>query len=606
LSRRPARPSRSSAPRVAREEPRPWSLALLLLAAACLLTVATFRLFDTDVWQHLVRAKAMLSLRTIPRTVIWTWPMYGTPDKNAAWGFALLLWPFWALGQVVGLQLFRWLAIVGAFAVAWAVARRLGARGPAALVAIVGCAMVYRQRLEPRPEMIAVVLLGLELWLLESRRQGGADRAWWIVPLAWVWPNLHVSYYVGWLVLAIFAIADAGARRGPTTGRTPLPLVLGAAVVVSFFNPFGAAGLAAPLEFLSLRQEPLYRGIGELHTIDWSINWQNGLALWMVLWPLLQLWRRARGRGDRVEAMLWALFTVMAFSSQRFLTFWAVAAAPYLARDLDEWMGERRWARRAPRVRFGVAAIACVGLTALEMTRDAFVPGVGLQANAFPGPACDFIAAESVRGRVFNYFEQGGYLLWRFWPERDRLPFMTTIPELATPEMRLAYQRSSVDPQAWRTLDDRDRFDWVLLERIHAPGDRRLDILDADTTFAMVFIDDVSALYVRRTGALAALAARDRYLWLPGGEDRLDVVGRQITQDSIARVGLRRELERAVASSPLHASTSSVLASAYIFEGAWDQAERALAEAARLEPRTPKVRERLERIRSGRAASGSR
>src|SRR5262245_7101120 len=550
----------------------------------------------------------MLTLRTIPRTALWTWPMYGTPEKNAAWGFALLLWPFWSLGHVVGLQVFRWLAILAAFGIAWIVARRLGARGPLGVVAIVGCAMVYRQRLEARPEMVAVVLLALELWVLETRRQGVADRSWWIVALAWVWPNLHVSYYVGWLVLAIFALADTRARRVDAPKRSALPLVLGAAIAVSFLNPFGAAGLAAPLDFLSLRNEPLYRGIGELHTIDWSINWQNGLPLWMLAWPALQLWRRARGRGDLGEALIWALFTTMAFSSQRFLTFWAVAAAPYLARDLDEWMAARRAQRaaREPRVRYGIAAAACVALTALEMTREAFVPGVGLQASSFPGPACDFMAAANVRGRGFNYFEQGGYLLWRFWPARDRLPFMTTIPELATPGMRLAYQRSVVDPQAWRDLNQRDRFEWVLLERIHPPGDRHLDILDADSTFALVFLDDVSALYVRRAGPLAAVAARERYLWLPGGDERLNALAQQITQDSVAHAGLRRELERAVASSPLHASTSSVLASIYIYEGAWDRAERALREAVRLEPRTPQTRERFEQIRSGRAASGSR
>jgi hypothetical protein len=581
--------------------------ALLLGAAACLLTVATFRIFDTDLWQHLVRAKAMLTLRAIPRTAIWTWPMYGTPEKNAAWGFALLLWPFWSLGQVLGLQVFRWLAILGAFGIAWRVATRLGARGPAGIVGVVGCAMVYRQRLEARPEMVAVVLLGLVLWILETRRHGGADRSWWIVPIAWVWPNVHVSYYVGWLVLAIFALADTRDRLRPR--RTSLPIVLAAAVAVSFLNPFGPAGLSGPLEFLRLRQEPLYRGIGELHTIDWSINWQNGLPLWMLAWPALQLWRRARGRGDRVEALLWALFTVMAFSSQRFLTFWAVAAAPYLARDLDEWFAARR---RRPRragslqVRHGIAAAACVALTALEMTREAFVPGIGLQASAFPGPACDFMAAENVRGRGFNYFEQGGYLLWRFWPEHDRLPFMTTIPELATPEMRFLYQGGSTDANVWRTLDDRDRFAWVLLERIHAPGDRRLDILDADSTFALVFLDDVSALYVRRAGALADLAARERYAWMPAGEERLDAVGQQITRDSVALVGLRRDLERAVASSPLHASTSSVLASLYLSIGLWDRAERALDEAVRLEPRTPKVAERREKIARGRAASGAR
>ena len=37
----------------------------------------------------------------------------------------------------------------------------------------------------------------------------------------------------------------------------------------------------------------------------------------------------------------------------------------------------------------------------------------------------DFMLAEGIRGRGLNHFYYGPYQLYRFWPERDRLPFMT-------------------------------------------------------------------------------------------------------------------------------------------------------------------------------------
>jgi len=167
-SSHPAAPSR--------DDRSPFLLPLAALAAACLVTLVSFRIFDTDLWQHLVRAKAMLTLRTIPHQEIWTWPIYGTPEKNAAWAFALLLWPFWSLGGVTGLFVWRWLAILSAFGVAWVIGHRLSARGVSALMVVMACAMVFRQRAQPRPETMAMILLGLELWLLESRRQSGKDR----------------------------------------------------------------------------------------------------------------------------------------------------------------------------------------------------------------------------------------------------------------------------------------------------------------------------------------------------------------------------------------------------------------------------------------------
>src|SRR5262252_4354773 len=171
-----AKPLAKPAPRPPTASPQASRLAwaaVLLVAAACLVTSASFTMFDTDIWQHLVRAKAMLALHTIPRTNVWTWPLYGQPERNAAWAFALLVWPFWKLGGVAGLFAFRWLTMLAVFSAAWLVARRLGARGFATIVVLVACAMVFRIRTQVRPEAIGAILLGLQLWILETRRQGG-------------------------------------------------------------------------------------------------------------------------------------------------------------------------------------------------------------------------------------------------------------------------------------------------------------------------------------------------------------------------------------------------------------------------------------------------
>src|SRR5262249_34336522 len=167
-------------------------------------------------------------------------------------------------------------------------------------------------------------------------------------------------------------------------------------------------------------------------------------------------------------------------------------AAPYLARDLNEWLAARSapaWAR-TPAAQAGVAAVAMLAWSGLESTREAFTLGIGLEPTSIPQAACDFIEKQGVRGRCFNYFDQGGYLLWPFWPQRARFPFMPTIPEIAPPAMRLAYQRASMLQADWRTLDDRYRFDYVLLRRLRDPGDHSLDFLDADSTFALAFLDD--------------------------------------------------------------------------------------------------------------------
>ena len=454
----PKGPSRVPAARrpegTASRVPRGWIVATAALAAVCMLVAVTFQIFDTDLWLHLTRARAALSLHALPERQLWTWPMYGARDPSSpAWGFVFLIWPFWALGGVPGLFIWRWLVALAAFGVAGLTARRLGARGLAAIVVLLACAMIYRPRSQVRPETLAALLLMLEIWILETRRQGGPDRAWWLVPIGWLWIGAHVSFWVSWVVCACFVLEDWRAGRSAPRRRAPLALVLLAMIIACFWNPLAGRTLFVPLQFLALRREPLYQAIGELHPIDWSINWQNGLPLLMLGWALLQIWRWRRGRGDLVEALLFLLFTGWALSAQRFLTFWAVVAAPYLARGVAEWLAARPRGRSpaTPARRVAGAAAACVAITGLEVLRSGYPLGVAIHPNSVPAAACDWIAKTGVRGRSFNYFEHGGYLTWRFWPDRARLSFLTTSPRRLRLNHRRGRFRTTANIAAGRT-----------------------------------------------------------------------------------------------------------------------------------------------------------
>src|SRR5206468_13110421 len=113
---------------------------------------------------------------------------------------------------------------------------------------------------------------------------------------AWAWANTHPSYYLGFLVLGLHLVDDplaARRARGPAgaAARAAVPRLLaigGLSAAVSFLNPWGWRPLWQPFEFaLRLRHEPLYRSIGELQRLDWSNNGRDGLAVLMLLWPLL-------------------------------------------------------------------------------------------------------------------------------------------------------------------------------------------------------------------------------------------------------------------------------------------------------------------------------
>jgi hypothetical protein len=485
--------------------------------------------------------------------------------------FRALLWPFWKVGGIEGLYAWRWITTLASFGLLWLTARRMGARGLSALVIIVIGALVYRQRSMVRPETLAAVLLAAQLWLLETRRAGESGRSMWrsaaLLGIALLWANVHISYWLGLLVLAIYAL-DEALRRGHAA-RPALWMVLAGCAAISFVNPFGARALVQPFEFLVARTDPMYRTIGELQPLDWRLNDRNGFFVLLLLWPLLQAWRAIQRRFDRVEAALFLVFTPLALLSQRFTGFWALVAAPFIARDLGEWIARRRWPAWSadPRARVALASGLCVLATGVELTRRDFVPGVGLVDVMVPRAACDFVERHGIRGRSFNHFELGGYLAWRFWPDRERLPFATVHPEAMSAEARLAYFGALVDPRGWAALDARHHFDWVLLRRVHSEGDFVLDFLDADTSFAPVFMDDAAALYVRRGGALQAVADSFGFGVARAGERWLESLGPRLAQEPGLGPALQAELARAAASSPLSSSAENQWANLMFMAG---------------------------------------
>lgn len=589
------RPAGRSAPaRRAAPPPLPpatrASLALAALGvAACAVVTLTFRIADYDLWEHLAIGRAIATLHRVPATQLWTWPGYGTPSVNGEWAFDLLSWLVWQAGRLDALYAWDWLAAAVAFGFVWATARGLGARGHLPLLAIAVAVLTYRQRSVGRPETLAAIFLACELWLLERHRRQGGRAIFWLPALFCLWANAHLTYLLGLGVLAIHLVA--GGRRG---ARERL-LAAALAVVACFANPFGWQALAEPFRFaLEQRREPIYRTIGELLPLDWRFNLRNGLPLLMLLWPLAQIARARRRRFDAIEALLCVTFTALTIAARRLVGMWVLVATPYLARDASEWLGRQAWPAwlRPPGARAAAVAVAALVVSIPEWLRPEVAIGMGVDPATTPAAACDFMQSHGIGGRAFNHFEYGSLMLFRFWPDRERLPFMD-IHQAGTRESRAMYLLALGSAAGWEALDQRYGFDFALLRRLRARGDVLADVLDADSTWALVFTDDAAALYVRRAGRFAALADSCGYRWAAGGPAKLEQSWAAAMADSVTRRGFARELERMAAESPVNSTASSLLAYVADFEGRHEDARRDLARAHDVDPGLPRYHDRL-------------
>lgn len=598
----------------------PALIATLAAGAIAIVLLVTMIVQDTDLWTLLAQGRAIVADPGAMKVNTWTWPDYGAPQTAASWLFRVVLWPLWEIGGAAGVFAWRWLSVLAVFALLYGAARRLGARGLLAPLVLVACALVYRTRADARPESLAAILFAAALWILETRRSGGPDRALWLVPIALVWSNAHVSVYLLFALIAFHAIGEAWARRGGRAGqgeraradagaageipagpaRRPLRLVGALALLAALVHPSGVYALLQPFQFaLFWRGDPMFASIEELRPLAFAPDWKSGTPVLIALWPLLILVRAARRRFDPVEALLCVTFTAAVWTSLRFAGVWAMAAAPFLARALSELVRPRAAedgpaVPAGPRAAAALAVIAAIAaLTWLETTRPDRPFGFGIAMRNVPVHAADFMAREGIRGRAFNHMQHGGYLAWRFWPDRERLPFVTTQPELSTAAVRGAYLSALSRPAAWYALDSERRFDYVLLERDQTPGDHLLDVLDQDTTWVMVFGDDAAELFVRRSGPFADVAARFGYQVVPGGRDARGRMMAAAEADPALRARARTEAGRMADASPMNGAAHQMLGFFALMDGRAADAATHLERAAALQPQAPRLREIL-------------
>ena len=562
---------------------------------------------ESDVWQHLRVGSVLWETHSIPKTNIWTWPTYGDPYEVKSWLFCAALWPLWSSLGERGLDLWRWSTAIILFLLLLKAARSAGkgiGDGLPTLAVLAWSSLLWRQRWECRPETLASLLLVCSLWLLEHRRtrpkprQAWRDPIWWYVPLQVVWINAHISYYLGLFVLGAFLL-DELMRRARGDGEAypaRMMAVLGVATLACLINPYGLRGVLQPFEFfLHTRNEPIFKTVDELQPLNWLENLRNGLPLYLTLLVGSAVLRWRRESFDPAQAALLALLLPEAIFTNRFLGMFAVATAPMFARDLEYHLGGATLPSRIRSgwLRVAVLAIPLTSIAILEYTRVRPAFGLGIRQDRVPVRAMDYIAERGIRGRGYNVYWNGGYILYRSWPDRERLPFMD-IHQTGHREDRDLQVFAMTDTAAWNALDSRWRFDWVVLPTVQPAGHHLVDWLDTQSRqWALVFADDAASLYVRRDGRCSAVAESDAYRFLRLGNAGYVVLQFAALRDSVLREGLLHELDRAVAASGYDSRARSMRASLEMMESRWSDARADLEAALRISPGLERGYDRL-------------
>lgn len=469
------------------------ALLLRWLLFVAIFSLAAVPPLDPDLWWHLANGRLIATTGGLPHTDVYSFTAVGHLWVMHEWLADLAMYGLYSMGGLPLLVAVFALVVTAAAVGLYLVLRWTGLQTPAcALLTLVG-ALAGSTAWGARPQLLNTLFTAILVAGLLQYRVGRLH-PFVLPPFIWLWANLHSGFLVGLIISVLFVAGEAFDRwRSLSTAMPRRRLVLlawavPAAAALSLVNPSGIQTLLFPLGTLT---SPLIQN----NIQEWASPDFHSMAggLFEVIVFLL-LGGLATGRvRARTHEWLWAFALLyLALASQRNVPLFALGAAPLTGRCVlalvtaaaailpavprrPASQAALRWTPPrpgAPTAAAGVVNLALLLVVAVGMIGYRAVPnlrpadeGVAI-ASTFPVQAANSLEAIGKPLRIFNYYDYGGYLLWRLDPGGSRV-FIDGRVEVYGSQVFSEYLRVSYLADGWQRVLQKYQPDAIVIPSGH-------------------------------------------------------------------------------------------------------------------------------------------
>ena len=611
---------------LSRRPPRSTRIALVIIVAVCAFAMGFKPVRSPDVWHH-VKSGWFVVQNHGPATVdVFSCTAQGKPWIQYEWLAQLAIYGIYQAGGGTGLVLFQ-AALAALLALLLMAAIRIQPRAswPAAALATALALCAVSPRFFSRPEMFTWICFAGWLIAVEKIRSGRG--AYFALPaiLMVPWVNMHGAWPAGLAWLGLICAGETALMLFGANRRLPKPAVLklwaalGLAAAATLINPYGSHIWQVPLKLTSSPE--MSAVIAEWQRPNWA-HWLDirHIGAWVFLLAILGAPRRIR----LSDALVVLAFGALALSAKRHMALAMIAVAPVAAGQFsaiwakwtkwEVWEKWELWGRTknkwglSPLLPAAAAALISIALAVAALDGAGLHrAGIGVDHRMFPEGAVRFLAEHKLDGNLFNTYDYGNYLLFARYPQ-NHVFIDGRVDVYGAEGLRLYNTVRNAAPGWQKILDDHSVEICVLATEKKSTELRLLSALQRSRDWALVYWDDLSAVYVERApDRLAFLNRTHIYTVRPDDFDPavLEFPERLARAEQDYRVRVREDpdfafaafclarcliqrdqldeavdlLERAVALDPENATFSATLGATLLQTGKLDEAERRLRAA---------------------------
>ncbi len=454
-----------------------WTVVAVLVPV---IVALVSKLGTVDLAYQLRAGDEILRSGSIPRVDTYTFTVSGQRWVDQQWGAQVLLELLHRLGGWPMLVVLGALLVGVSFWLINITCRGFGVSERTAALLTLGSFVMATQGLALRPQLFAVPLVCLVLWVTSSEQQ---SQRLFLVPLAaWACAMLHGAFVLIPLIAGL-AWLEARRTKSPHAGRLLAATV--ASAVVTLATPLGVTVWTNAFE---LSRNPRVRNL----VTEWRPTSLESVNGWFMLVSVLLIggFLARRGRVTHWPALLTlAIFLFLALSAQRGVLWWAFVTPVVVA----QLIGVQPQRRAEESDSWAVAVTVMVVLVLAVIVVEPF-------HRAHPSEVLLSGAPVALSAAVKDELPDGVRLLayqpWASWIEYENPTvrvFLDTRFELLTDEVADGYVAASVGRHDWKAVLAR----WDV-EAVAAPLDWDLvALLRTDSSWTVIHEDEDSVLFVR-------------------------------------------------------------------------------------------------------------
>ncbi len=422
------------------------------------------RLHDNSFFVHLTTGRWILD-HGIPYHDVYSFTAPGTRFVAQSWLAELVYGVLVRTTGPIGIRLLLGVSAMAVMAVLYRTAlHECGHRVRAAGITLPAFAVVAAMWSE-RPLAFGLVALAVFVAMVELPESWCGRHVLVMMPLVmWLWENVHGSFALGYLYLALHLAGRALDGALPRRGTQERKLLVAGAVSlpVLLVNPYGPSLVLFPVALLG--RSNVLRDVTEWMSPDFHAPAGTAFAVFLTIGFVVLM--RGSNRPSRRDVLVTLPFVLLGFWALRNLAVAAIVMLPAVARaarPAAEAEPVLRTERDDGADRFaGWVVAGLVGLACMFVLQASSQPSYDLRGYSVKAYAA--LASQGYGGRrLFTTDANAGWVLAGHFPQQH--VFMDDRYDMYPIPVIDDYMKISSGAPQWSALLDKYRIDTVIWPR---------------------------------------------------------------------------------------------------------------------------------------------